>query len=584
VGNVAAVEVQAAVDQFKADMKSAGAAFRQIMSEMGGATESAAAPLREHGNVLSLVSEKLREHRREHVQTARAVGAFTKELDGLVGKGNEVAGVLAGLAGGLAMGGALGLGIEAVKLLAEKFFGLSAEEKEAKKNLEDWFAELDKQHATALGKIQDLADKLAGISPVQKLAREQAVVQAQIEDLQGKIGSLHDKIDDEKDVSIIGYRRVEKAKEQIAELTERLEALIRKREDLAKEGSLTVSIEEKDRKGKDAEAAAKARAERAKERAKDREEEIKGQDEATAAIERRNAQHLADENRYAAEAERIRQHWDEVGVEEEEKLWQERTAALAKLRQDDVEARTAVEEGYVRKLQEILEKKRQATIAEQQAEDAAVKAAHDKALKEMEASVKHYLTPLRTSIDQVFTGLLDGQMNLVQVLDGLWKGVVRTIIGALTTMLEEAIAKDIAAALTKKAEAVSEITAEAGVAGAAAAAQTAAIPGVGPFMAIEAGEAMAAAVEAAFLPYASAAGGFDIPAGMNPVTQLHAQEMVLPAHIANPLRESLAGGGLGGPVHVTIHALDGADVLRVLTANRRSLGTVIRRMVRDGEV
>ncbi len=41
---------------------------------------------------------------------------------------------------------------------------------------------------------------------------------------------------------------------------------------------------------------------------------------------------------------------------------------------------------------------------------------------------------------------------------------------------------------------------------------------------------------------AHAAGGYDVPKGMNPVTQLHEREMVLPAEYADVIR----GGGLGG--------------------------------------
>jgi hypothetical protein len=86
----------------------------------------------------------------------------------------------------------------------------------------------------------------------------------------------------------------------------------------------------------------------------------------------------------------------------------------------------------------------------------------------------------------------------------------------------------------------SEVAGNAGVAASAAFASTAAIPYVGPELApAAAGAAYAAAM--AWLPVASAAGGFDIPAGLNPVTQLHQQEMVLPAHLANPLREQLSG-------------------------------------------
>jgi hypothetical protein len=50
----------------------------------------------------------------------------------------------------------------------------------------------------------------------------------------------------------------------------------------------------------------------------------------------------------------------------------------------------------------------------------------------------------------------------------------------------------------------------------------------------------------AFEGAASAEGGYDIPAGVNPLTQLHAQEMVLPAHLANPMRSMLADYGQPG--------------------------------------
>jgi len=45
---------------------------------------------------------------------------------------------------------------------------------------------------------------------------------------------------------------------------------------------------------------------------------------------------------------------------------------------------------------------------------------------------------------------------------------------------------------------------------------------------------------------ASAAGGYDIPSGINPVTQLHEREMVLPAQYADVIR-SMAGGGSSAP-------------------------------------
>jgi hypothetical protein len=75
-------------------------------------------------------------------------------------------------------------------------------------------------------------------------------------------------------------------------------------------------------------------------------------------------------------------------------------------------------------------------------------------------------------------------------------------------------------------------------------AATADIPIVGPVLAPIAAAGAFAAVMA--FDVFSAAGGFDVPAGLNPVTQLHAREMVLPAGIADPLRANLANGGLAG--------------------------------------
>lgn len=51
---------------------------------------------------------------------------------------------------------------------------------------------------------------------------------------------------------------------------------------------------------------------------------------------------------------------------------------------------------------------------------------------------------------------------------------------------------------------------------------------------------------------ASAEGGYDIPAGVNPVTQLHEKEMVLPKAQAEVIRGLAANGGAGGGMKVTI--------------------------------
>jgi hypothetical protein len=92
----------------------------------------------------------------------------------------------------------------------------------------------------------------------------------------------------------------------------------------------------------------------------------------------------------------------------------------------------------------------------------------------------------------------------------------------------------------------------------------------GPFVApVLAGAALAAVLDFKGL-VASAEGGFDIPTGVNPLTQLHQEEMVLPARFANPLRDVLNSfspsgansppeGGDSGDTHLHLHMGPGAD-------------------------
>src|SRR5882672_7036068 len=130
--------------------------------------------------------------------------------------------------------------------------------------------------------------------------------------------------------------------------------------------------------------------------------------------------------------------------------------------------------------------------------------------------------------------------------------------------------------------AVANITAKAFEAAGSVYASIAAIPVVGPFLA----PAMAVAAAATVLGFighiAHAAGGFDVPAGMNPMTQLHQEEMVLPADIANPLRASLAaGGGMGGEVHLHVHTQSVKDFKRFLMENRHAVADALRASTRD---
>lgn len=93
-----------------------------------------------------------------------------------------------------------------------------------------------------------------------------------------------------------------------------------------------------------------------------------------------------------------------------------------------------------------------------------------------------------------------------------------------------------------------------------------------------------AAAAAAFAPAASAAGGYDIPAGMNPITQLHAREMVLPAKQADVIRGLADGEGLvqrDPEIHVHITAHDTQGVRDLFMNNQPALVEAIKKAHRN---
>jgi diacylglycerol kinase len=140
-----------------------------------------------------------------------------------------------------------------------------------------------------------------------------------------------------------------------------------------------------------------------------------------------------------------------------------------------------------------------------------------------------------------------------------------------------------ASIVSKKAEAASVIPAEAGIAAGAAAASVASVPYVGPALAAAA-YAETYAMVIGGLVAASASGGYDIPAGVNPITQLHAREMVLPAKQADAVRAMAeGGGGGGGAVALHVQAIDAQSVERLFRNNGDALVKALRSAQRNGK-
>lgn len=94
---------------------------------------------------------------------------------------------------------------------------------------------------------------------------------------------------------------------------------------------------------------------------------------------------------------------------------------------------------------------------------------------------------------------------------------------------------------------------------------------------------------------ASARGGYDIPAGVNPLTQLHEEEMVLPKQHANTIRalgranlNGEGGSGFGMPststqgvTNININAVDAKSVKRLLVSNGSAVAQGLQKHARN---
>lgn len=144
----------------------------------------------------------------------------------------------------------------------------------------------------------------------------------------------------------------------------------------------------------------------------------------------------------------------------------------------------------------------------------------------------------------------------------------------------------------KRAEAGQVVAANAAEGASGAAASQAAIPLVGPALGTAAAIAMFAFVMG-FLgkgggsattttrTVASAAGGFDIPEGLNPVTQLHEKEMVLPAEHAQTIRNLKGSNVAFEALNFHITTMDSKGVKEFLLNNKMALAESLKSALRD---
>ena len=227
----------------------------------------------------------------------------------------------------------------------------------------------------------------------------------------------------------------------------------------------------------------------------------------------------------------------------------------------------------------------------------------------LEDGGKHVWQTAQDQMGQAFSAMLSRTQTFSQAMTGFFKStgqafiqemvtkplmgmmermvkessIYKTIFGAKKSMEQAGAAETVAA---KTAETTAVVGANATQAASGAAASQAAIPITGPTMAAAAMGAMFALVmglvgggggsktSTTTTRIPSAAGGWDIPAGINPLTQLHENEMVLPAEHAQTIREM--AGQSGGDNSTIIINTTGGDFV-----HKKDMAKLLKQLNRE---
>jgi len=218
------------------------------------------------------------------------------------------------------------------------------------------------------------------------------------------------------------------------------------------------------------------------------------------------------------------------------------------------EQRFAIKQAYMQARQALLDPERDpVAYAQVSGQLEALEVQHQAAMAQIrnQAAVQSQQQTMQigNSLQGAWANVFNQIGTSIRTVGQLMRAMGQATLQVFTQMLAQMAAKWLANKLMMMAlnrtTAVAEVTSEAGKAGAAGIASWAGAPWPINAGAPAFGAAMSAAAMG-FVGLASAANGYDIPAGVNPMTQLHEREMVLPAKHADVIRDMADGGGAGG--------------------------------------
>jgi hypothetical protein len=234
-----------------------------------------------------------------------------------------------------------------------------------------------------------------------------------------------------------------------------------------------------------------------------------------------------------------------------------------------------------------------AIVAANDNADKQVSQQNRKTLAEMQQQWHGYVNSTVSAFGNGLKGLIEGTMSWKQAIAGVLDSVLQTFINIGERMLENWLVNLILGKAAQTTEAEGQVMSNAAVAASGAYAATAVIPFIGPELA-PAAAAMAYTGAMAWAPLAAAAGGWG-EVDKDQIAMVHQKEMILPAHLANPLRAMLAntaangntGSGWGGDIHLHNHNDIKTDIPGLEAQVEKQPGAMKRilvNMARNGEL
>lgn len=215
---------------------------------------------------------------------------------------------------------------------------------------------------------------------------------------------------------------------------------------------------------------------------------------------------------------------------------------------------------------------------------------------EQRANAPKFVEPFVQGFSSGIQRIIEGTLSFKDAIKGIFGMLRQALAQAISGMVADWIAglgrklaafismkaaelatgqaTDVASTTSSVAASTTKATAAAVEGGIKAGASAAEVPGIGWLIALPVAGAVVGGL-LAMMSGISAAGGYDIPSGVNPVVQTHAREMILPAKYADVIRQMAEGGddGSGGgsrqrPVQVVVQGvIDGGHLIRTLNSS-----------------